>query len=66
MKMRIDGENCTGHGRCARFAPNVFRLDDDGYNVDRGSVIEVPAGEEESAKMGMLSCPEKAITIAEE
>ena len=66
MKMRIDGENCTGHGRCARFAPNVFRLDDDGYNVDRESVIEVPAGEEESAKMGMLSCPEKAITIAEE
>ena len=66
MKMRIDFENCTGHGRCARFAPNVYRLDDDGYNVDRGSVIEVPAGEEKSAKMGMLSCPEKAITIAED
>lgn len=66
MKMRIDGENCTGHGRCARFAPNVFRLDDNGYNADRGSVIDVPAGEEETAKMGMLACPERAITIAED
>ena len=30
MKMKIDEELCTGHGRCAHFAPNVFRLDDDG------------------------------------
>jgi ferredoxin len=59
MRMKIHGENCTGHGRCAKYAPNVFRLDDDGYNADRGGEIEVPAGE------GMKSCPERAIAMVE-
>lgn len=66
MKMRIDAELCTGHGRCGHYAPNVFRLDDDGYNVDRGSTIEVPTGEEKNATMGMKSCPERAILLVEE
>ena len=66
MRVKIDGEHCTGHGRCAKYAPNVFKLDDDGYNVDRGSVIEVLAGEEENARRGMKSCPEQAITLVEE
>jgi ferredoxin len=65
MRMRIDGENCSGHGRCAKYAPNVFRLDDDGYNADRGSEIDVPPGEEAAAQMGMKACPERAITIVE-
>jgi ferredoxin len=66
MKMKIDQELCTGHGRCAHYAPSVFRLDDDGYNSDRGSTIDVPEGEEKAAAMGMKSCPEKAITIIED
>ena len=66
MRVKIDGEHCTGHGRCAKYAPNVFKLDDDGYNVDRGSMIEVPTGEEENARRGMKSCPEQAITLVEE
>lgn len=66
MKMKVDEELCTGHGRCARFAPNVFRLDDDGYNSDRGNTVAVPVGEEKNAKMGMKSCPERAITLIEE
>jgi ferredoxin len=65
MRMKIDGENCTGHGRCAKYAPNVFRLDDDGYNIDRGGEIAVPAGEEDNAIKGMKSCPEKAISLVE-
>lgn len=66
MRVKIDGEHCTGHGRCAKYAPNVFKLDDDGYNVDRGSVIDVPAGEEENARRGIKSCPEQAIVLVEE
>ena len=62
MKVRIDGDNCSGHGRCAKYAPNVFRLDDDGYNADRGTTIDVPAGEEAHAKLGIKACPERAIT----
>jgi ferredoxin len=65
MRVKIDGENCTGHGRCAKYAPNVFRLDADGYNADRGGEIGVPAGEEDNAIKGIKSCPEKAIAIAE-
>ena len=66
MKMKIDGVLCSGHGRCAKYAANVFELDDDGYNAQRGSVVDVPAGEEERARLGMKSCPERAITIVEE
>ena len=66
MKMKIDDDLCSGHGRCAKYAPNVFRLDDDGYNADRGSVIEVPAGEEKDAELGMKSCPERAIEQVED
>jgi ferredoxin len=67
MKVHIDEEKCSGHGRCAKFAPNVFRLDDeDGYNSDRGKTIAVPAGEEANARLGIKSCPERAISIAED
>jgi ferredoxin len=65
MRVKIDGEHCTGHGRCAKYAPNVFKLDDDGYNAARGGEVDVPAGEEENAKRGMNSCPEQAITLVE-
>jgi ferredoxin len=67
MKVHIDEEKCSGHGRCAKFAPNVFRLDDeDGYNSDRGQTIAVPEGEEANARLGIKSCPERAITIVED
>jgi ferredoxin len=65
MRVKIDGEHCTGHGRCAKYAPNVFKLDDDGYNEARGGEVDVPAGEEENARRGMKSCPEQAITLVE-
>ena len=66
MRVKIDAELCTGHGRCARYAPNVYRLDDDGYNIDRGTVVGVPPGEEKNATLGMKSCPERAIVIVED
>lgn len=67
MRMMISAEHCTGHGRCAKYAPNVFRLDDvDGYNADRGSTITVPEGEERNAMLGLKACPERAITLVED
>ena len=66
MRVHIDGETCTGHGRCAKYAPNVFKLDDiDGYNTDRGTTISVPQGEEKNAVLGMKACPERAITVVD-
>ena len=67
MKVHIDEIKCSGHGRCAKYAPNVFRLsDEDGYAADRGKTIDVPAGEEANARLGVKSCPERAITIVED
>lgn len=66
MKMRIDAELCTGHGRCARFAPHVFRLDDNGFNADCGQTLTIAPEYDEEAAMGMKSCPERAITIIDE
>lgn len=65
MKVKID-HKCTGHGRCYVLAENVYRLDDDGYNADRGSVIDVPPGEEKAAMVGLKNCPEAAIELVEE
>jgi ferredoxin len=42
-------------------APEVYELDDLGYNVT--AVKEVPPGLEEQARKGALACPEQAITI---
>jgi ferredoxin len=66
MKVHIDGELCSGHGRCYANAMNVFRLDDNGYNADRGSTIDVPPGIESAAVFGLRSCPEAAISIVED
>jgi len=64
MKIRIDTNACTGHGRCYALAPDVFGADDDGY----GYVIatEVPPELEAQARIGEQNCPERAITIEED
>ncbi len=67
MRVMIDGETCTGHGRCAKYGQNVYRLDEvDGYNLDRGTMIVVPEGAEREATMGLKACPERAITVVDE
>ena len=37
----MDGDACTGHGRCYSLAPDVFEPDDDGHSVVK--VADVPA-----------------------
>lgn len=66
MKVRIDGELCTGHGRCAHYGPEVYRLDDSGYNLDCGKSLNVQPGLERQATLGMKSCPERAILPVED
>ena len=62
MRLKVDENLCSGHGRCAKFAPNVFALDEAGFNIAVGEVVEVPEGEEENAIKGMKACPERAIS----
>jgi ferredoxin len=64
VKVRIDTEACTGHGRCYTLAPQVFDSDDRGY----GSVISEDLSEEllAQATIGVQNCPEQAISIVED
>ena len=63
MRVRVDVDKCTGHARCASYAPDVFVLDELGYNVT--PLTEVPPEHEEAARKGALACPELAITVEE-
>lgn len=63
MRIVIDRDRCTGHGRCYAVAPSLFEADDDGY----GQVVvdEVPAAAVDEARAAVLNCPEDAISIVE-
>lgn len=63
MKLKVDAELCSGHGRCYVLAPTVYKADVEGYNAARGEVIEVPPDQEEAARAGQRGCPEHAIRI---
>lgn len=65
MKVEIDDQLCSGHGRCFILAPEVYRLDDDGYNADRGQIIDVTPGYEDAAALGIRNCPEAAINTVD-
>ena len=64
MKVIVHAERCQGHARCLAEGPDVFILDDLGYNST--SIDNVPPHLQEQARRGALACPELAITIIEE
>jgi ferredoxin len=67
MRIRVDPELCSGHARCGDVAPEIYELDDEGYNLLRHEgVVEVPPGQEAAAERGMRVCPERAILVVEE
>lgn len=63
MRIRVDHDACTGHGRCWTLAPEVFDGGDDGYCAT--AEREVPPELEAQARRGAAGCPERAITILE-
>jgi ferredoxin len=63
MKLTIEAERCTGHGRCYTLAPQLLSDDEEGFVAERGQTIDVPAGLEDAARDAALSCPEGAISI---
>lgn len=63
MKIIVHHDLCTGHGRCAVAAPEVYVLDETGYN--RMPPFEVPVGLEAQARAGVDACPERCIEIVE-
>jgi ferredoxin len=65
MKITVT-EGCAGHGRCYVLAPQIFRDNEDGYNADAGSVIDVDDSLREAADIAALNCPERAIEVHDE
>ncbi len=63
MKIRIDDDLCTGHGRCYALAPDLFDADDEtGYGVVIGAG-EVGAEHADQAQRAVNNCPERAIVL---
>jgi len=63
MKIRTNTRACTGHARCVVYGPDVYVLDDDGYNAT--TIEQVPPELWEQARRGAQACPEGAITVEE-
>jgi len=66
VKIYIDPDECTGHGRCYRLAPDLLTYDDEGYVSIRGQPIEVPKDQIEFAQEAEGTCPEGAISLIHE
>jgi ferredoxin len=65
MRIRIDDEVCSGHGRCYALAPLVFTArEDDGFGevIGDGTVAPELAAD---ARRAAANCPERAIVIEE-
>jgi ferredoxin len=63
MRILLDEERCTGHGRCYALAPEVFGADDVGHcEILRA---EPTADQERAARTAVASCPEDALSIEE-
>ncbi len=61
MKLLIDSEICTGHGRCYVPAPELFESDDEGRGVVLQDVVAPEL--EELARSAEASCPERAVRL---
>lgn len=64
MRLVVDMDRCTGHGRCYALAPEVFDADDDGYCSPK--VVDVPEQLLDQARLGERNCPEEAIALVDD
>lgn len=62
MKIAIDEDRCRGHGICCTLCPEVFDLNDEGYS--EVLTPEVPAEHQETVRVAIAQCPERAISEA--
>jgi ferredoxin len=65
MRLQIDGDVCTGHGRCYTRAPRLIEPDDEGFPVLLVADGQVPDGLVDEARVAASSCPEGAVTLVE-
>ena len=63
VRIRIDFDRCSGHGRCYDVAPALFTDDERGYGQVKGKGTVTPETEEQ-ARAAVLSCPERAVELS--
>ncbi|HEY1740645.1 MAG TPA: ferredoxin [Acidimicrobiia bacterium] len=61
MRITIDADTCTGHGRCYVLAPDLCEPDDRGRGVV--SRADVPPELEDQARAAAANCPERAVSL---
>ena len=61
MRVSVDRDRCTGHGRCYDICPDVYGEDEEGYCLI--AQPEVPTHLQSAARRAADNCPELAITI---
>ena len=61
MRVKVNPQACQGNGRCAAVSPEIYTLDDLGYNVSGEFAITDEQGE--AAFRGAGECPERAIQV---
>jgi ferredoxin len=64
VKVTVDADVCTGHGRCYVLGPDVFSPDDFGHCLVLRA--DVPPELEHQARTAAESCPERAITVVDD
>jgi ferredoxin len=62
MRIVVRKDLCCAAQLCVQTAPDLFRLDELGYNDSDGDAV--PAGREIEAREAALACPENAIRFS--
>ncbi len=62
MRVRIDKDKCTGHGRCYTLAAEVFGEDEEGNGT---VLVSGPLSDEQlkAAQLAEANCPESAVIL---
>ncbi len=63
MRIEVDADMCTGHGRCYALAPDVFDADDYGHCVVLIAHCETDTDHHRQAVQAVDNCPERAISL---
>jgi ferredoxin len=64
VKISVDEHLCTAYGFCSKVAPQLFQLDELGFN--RTPELTPPPDLEERARRAASACPERAIAVVDD
>ncbi len=64
MRVRLERSACAGHALCNAVDEDLFPLDDDGYSALQE--VDIDAVHEQRARLGVESCPERALLLDED